>query len=488
MAYSSSGKTHAEESDNLDSVVIYLKKILQHWKIVVISAVVLAVLGFAVAKLTYTPSYSSKITFIANNKSSALAVSGQTQSDLNASATLAESFKYVFTTTELSKRVADNSGFKDISVSDIKNWVSIEAVEDTAIINLTVTTPNADVSYGIANAYVNNYESAINAAFPSTTLTVIDPPLLASTPDRDASAKIYTIVGFAAGLVISIFAIVLAVIAKDTVKTADDVKDKLGVDVIGMVTHVNRKKKKKGEDYKPLLISDRRSGFPFIETFKIIRTKIEHTAQREKYKTFVVTSTAENEGKTTSAVNIALALAQNGKSVLLVDGDLRKPAVAKLLGINASDDGGVYGVINGEKTLAEAIKYSEKYNLFLLVSGKPVFDPSELLSTDAMSDIIKSAEKEFDYIIIDTAPCGVVADASILSSYADGILLVVRNDMVASRRIKRAVENLKNSGTKLVGCIYNDTESGMPKRFMSSYNKKYEYGYGYGYGYGSNQK
>ncbi len=79
-----------------DRLVIYLKKILQHWKIVVISAVVLAVLGFAVAKLTYTPSYSSKITFIANNKSSALAVSGQTQSDLNASATLAESFKYVF--------------------------------------------------------------------------------------------------------------------------------------------------------------------------------------------------------------------------------------------------------------------------------------------------------------------------------------------------------------------------------------------------------
>lgn len=64
-----------------------------------------------------------------------------------------------------------------------------------------------------------------------------------------------------------------------------------------------------------------------------------------------------------------------------------------------------------------------------------------------------------------------MADASILSSYADGILLVVRNDMVASRRIKRAVENLENSGTKLVGCIYNDTESGMPKRFMSSYNK-----------------
>lgn len=112
MAYSSSGKTHVEESDNLDSVVIYLKKILQHWKIVVISAVVLAVLGFAVAKLTYTPSYSSKITFIANNKSSALAVSGQTQSDLNASATLAESFKYVLQRQSFQRELPTTAGLK----------------------------------------------------------------------------------------------------------------------------------------------------------------------------------------------------------------------------------------------------------------------------------------------------------------------------------------------------------------------------------------
>lgn len=212
----------------------------------------LAVLGFAVAKLTYTPSYSSKITFIANNKSSALAVSGQTQPDLNASATLAESFKYVFTTTELSKSVADNSGFKDISVSDIKKWVSIEAVEDTAIINLTVTTPNADVSYGIANAYVNNYERH-KRGFPEYYFDGYRSAASCECSGPRCERKIYTIVGFAAGLVISIFAIVLAVIAKDTIKTADDVKDKLGVDVIGMVTHVNRKKKKKGEEYKPCL-------------------------------------------------------------------------------------------------------------------------------------------------------------------------------------------------------------------------------------------
>lgn len=117
-------------------------------------------------------------------------------------------------------------------------------------------------------------------------------------------------------------------------------------------------KEEKGEEYKPLLISDRRSGFPFIETFKIIRTKIEHTAQREKYK-LCGNEYSRKRGQDDKRGKHRTCTRTNGKSVLLVDGDLRKPAVAKLLGINASEDGGVYGVINGEKTLAEAIKYSE---------------------------------------------------------------------------------------------------------------------------------
>lgn len=484
MDYTSSSSKASEhdESEAFDNIFVYFKKVLKNWWIVVIAAVVFAATGFLIAKVTYTPSYSSKIMFIANNRSSALSVSsGQSASDLNASATLAESFKYVFTTTELSEKVANNSGYKNISVSDLRSWVSVQSVEETAIINLFVKTPNADVSYGIAKAYVDNYEETAKAAFPNTTLTVIDPPLLPQAPDANNNNVIYTFLGFLIGAILSTLAIVAVVAIKDTIKSSDEVKEKLGLKVLGSVSRINVKKNKSNAP-KSLLITDRKSGFSFVETYKIMRTKLEHIATREGYKTFVITSTAENEGKTTNATNLALVLAKNGKSVLLIDGDLRKPAVAKTLGINASDDNGVFGVINGEKTLAEAIKYSEKYNLFLLISGKEIFDPSELLSTDAMADIIKSAEKEFDYIIIDTAPCGVVADAAILANYADAILLVVREDVAPARRIKKAMENLENSGTELVGCIYNGTSAGFTKRLSSgSYGSKYGYGYGYGY-------
>lgn len=476
MDYNSVSKKD-EEGISIETVLIYIRKILERWWIVAVSAVLLAVVGFSVATITYVPTYSSQIMFIASNRQTSMIVSGQSSSDINASVTLATSYQYVFTTTELATKVAQNCGYKDISAEEIKRFVSVQSVEDTAIVNLTVTTTNADLSYSIAKAYQSLYEEAITAAFPSTTLTVIDPPLLPEKPNADNSALIYTLLGFAAGFALSVLGILCSVMLKDTVKSTDDVQSKLGLKIIGTVNHVANKTKKKGEK-SSILITDRKSGFGFIETFKLIRTKMDHISARKNMKAFIVTSTMENEGKTTTAVNLALALAKNGKEVLLIDGDLRKPAVAKSLGINAGDDTGILGIVEGQKSLADSIKYSEKYNLYLLLNGRAVADPSELLSTPQAEEIIARAKQEFDYVVIDTAPSGVVADASILAGFADGIVLVVRQDVAPQRRIKRAMENLDNSGTEIIGCIYNDASNG--KYVSRVYNKSYGYGYGYG--------
>lgn len=477
MDYNSVSKKD-EEGINIETLLIYARKVIDRWWVVVVSAVLLAVIGFSAAMITYVPTYSSKIMFIASNRQTSMIVSGQSSSDINASVTLATSYQYVFTTTELATKVAQNCGYKDISADEIKRFVSVQSVEDTAIVYLTVTTTNADLSYSIAKTYESLYEDAITTAFPSTTLTVIDPPLMPEKANANNTTLIYTLVGFAAGLLLSVLGIVCTVILKDTVKSLEDVQEKLGLKIIGTVNHVLRKTKNKKGEKTSILITDRKSGFGFIETFKLIRTKIDHISARKNMKAFVVTSTMENEGKTTTAVNIALALAKNGKEVLLIDGDLRKPAVAKSLGINAGDDTGILGIVEGQKSLADSIKYSEKYNLYLLLNGRAVADPSELLSTPQAEEIIERAKQEFDYVIIDTAPSGVLADASILAGFADGIILVVRQDVAPQRRIKRAMENLDNSGTEIVGCVYNDANNG--KRLARAYDKHYGYGYGYG--------
>ena len=471
-----------QEGISFEVLMIYIRKVLKKWWVIVLSAVVLATIGFAAAKLTYVPQYSSQIMFVASNKDTSLIVSGQSSSDLSASVTLAESYKYVFTTTALTTKVANNCGYK-VTADQVKSFISVQSVEDTMIVYLTVTTTDPDVSYAIANTYMRFYEETIAEAFPSTTLKAIDPPLLPEKPNPNNSTLLYTAIGFLAGAVFAVLVLVGSIILKDTILNSDDIKNKLGLKIIGNVTHVSVKGKK--GDKQSILLTDRRSGFAFIEAFKLIRTKLEHTLIRKGQKALVVTSTVENEGKTTTAINIALALAKNGKEVLLIDGDLRKPAVAKALNINAADDTGVLGVVNGSKTLADSIKYSEKYNLYLLLNGKGIPDPSELLATQQMEEIIAAAKKEFDYVIIDTAPCGVVADASILAGFSDAIALVIRQDTAPARRIKRALENLDNSGTEVIGCIYNDAKSGLGN---GGFSRRYGYGYGYGYGENTSEK
>ncbi len=480
MSYGSDNKKEYEDGMSLDTVLIYLKKLLDKWWIVAISAVIAALLGFIIAKVTYVDKYSSQIMFNASNRDTAITVAGQSASDINASVSLAESFKYVFSTTELATTVANSCGYQ-VTPQQVQEFISITSVENTTIIYLTVTTTDPKVSYGIANAYVENYAGAIEKAFPNTKLVVIDPPLLAEEPNANNDKIVYTVLGFIIGAALACLFIIASVIIKDTIKNSDEISSKLGVKSLGSINKVNVKSKSDAK--QGILITDKKTGFTFIESYKLIRTKIEHAAAKQGYKTIVVSSTLENEGKTTTATNIALSLAQNGKSVLLIDADLRKPSVAKTLGFAATDDEGICGIISGQKTLKESIKYSEKYQLFVLVTGRAVENSSEILSSPKMEEIIESAKKEFDFVIIDTAPCGILADASILAGYADTTILVVKQDYAPARRIKRAVDNIENSGTEILGCIYNNSERGFGK--PSFYGKKSGYGYGYGYGYGS---
>lgn len=473
-----SGQKNEKEAINAETVLVYARKLLKRWWVILLSAVVLAAVGFTIAQLTYIPYYSSQIMFVASNRNSSLVTSGQSSSDINAAVTLAGNFQYVFTTTELSQRVADNCGYKDISADDVKDFISVQAVEDTTILYLTATTTDPDVSYAIANTYMEYYEEAITNAFPSTTLKAIDPPNRPDAPNRDNSKILYTAGGFLLGAALSVLVLLSSMVFKDTVLNADDIRQKLGLKIIGSVVHVPYKTKK-GEK-RSILITDRRSGFAFIESFKMIRTKLNNILLRKGQKAIVVTSTLENEGKTTTAINIALALAKNGKEVLLIDGDLRKPVVSKALGVSAGDAAGLAEVISGSRQLSDAIRYSEKYNLYLLLSGPATVDSAELLSSEKMEEIIKTAKEEFDYVIIDTAPCGEVADAAVLAGYSDAIIMVVRQDTAPVRRILRGLENMDNSGTEIIGCVYNDAKVG----FVQSvgYGK---YGYGYGYGYGA---
>ena len=478
-----------EKGIDIATIMQYALRVIQKWWAVLLAAVICASAGFVVAKVTYVPQYTCTMRFVIDNKNENTVSGGQSASDINAGMQLARDYVVIMTeTNSLMDAVAKNSGY-EITGEQVKRMLKGTLVEDTSIVALNVTTSDPEVSFAVATSYLNNYAQTTDKAHSNTRAIVIDEPVMPTKANADNSKLLYTLLGFVfgAGLVVGI--ICISIFIKDTVKLTDDITNKLNSKLVGSIIHI--KKNEKGS----LLFTDKKTGFMFIEAFKTIRAKLENTAKRHNYKTFVFTSTAENEGKTTIATNTALALAKNGKSVLLIDADLRKPSVYKTLGVSATNEAGLAGVITGEKTLSESIKYFEKFNLFLLISSQAVSESAELLSADETEEILEAVKNEFDYVIIDTPPAGLVADATILAQHADATVMIVRNDRAPMRRIRKTMEDINGTGTDLLGVIYNDADSSSAvnlikagKKSKKGYGYGYGYSYGYGYGYGEEYK
>ena len=225
---------------------------------------------------------------------------------------------------------------------------------------------------------------------------------------------------------------------------------------------------------------------PFIiqEAYKTARTNtiFSVSGSMENYcKVIAVTSAGPGEGKTTTTINLAITFAQTGARVLIIDGDLRKPRVHQYLGVVKTD--GLSTVLSNQKTFDEVVYKNIREGLDLLASGSIPPNPAELLSSDAMGEILKDLKLRYDYIFLDTPPVTVVTDAAALSKFTDGLILIVRQDYTAHENIEQALNLLKIADAKVLGFFVNDVQSaGAP--YKSYKNNRYGYRSGYRYSYG----
>ena len=446
---------------SFETMLRYIKVITAQWWVIVIFAVSFALAGFTFSKITHEDKFSSKIIFNASNKSSDIAGEAAkytTASDVQASIMFASSFKTILTDTDniytlVQKAVKTQTG-QDYSTTHIKRSVSASVIPDTTMISVKISTADAEKSFQIAKALASVYLQVMEDSFPNAKYTIVNQASLATNPDADFSSILYTFLGAVGGTILAFAIILILNRIKNLIQSSDDVRKKYNLDILASISKLNFKKDKNGAK-KSLLITDKTVGLPFIETFKLIKTKIENAGFKKGYKVFAVTSATENEGKTTVSVNLALSLAKAGRSVLLIDCDIRKPAVFKTLGVPVGEDRGIYDIVSGKSSFEEAVKYVEKYNLYLLVSGSAVADPSEVLASQVTEDIIKEAKKNFDFVIIDCPPAGILADATIVANYCDAVLFVVAENKPSLREIEYAISDLSTTKADIFGCVYN---------------------------------
>ncbi len=211
---------------------------------------------------------------------------------------------------------------------------------------------------------------------------------------------------------------------------------------------------------------------PIAEAYRTIRTNLQFAGVDKPMKSIVVTSAVQNAGKSTVISSLGVVMAQAGHKVVILDCDFRNPTIHKIFSLHNK---GVTNYLAGSMDYHTLIQKVDTENLDILVSGPVAPNPSELLSSKKMAELLNSLRKEYDYVLIDTPPVLPVTDAAALSPKVDGVILVVPSGEATVSSLKLAKNRLRLAGANIVGCILN--------KVKVAGHMGYGYGYGYGEGY-----
>lgn len=213
---------------------------------------------------------------------------------------------------------------------------------------------------------------------------------------------------------------------------------------------------------------------PISEAYRVLRTNIQYTSIDKPLKTLTITSSGPGEGKTTTTINTAITFVQAGNRVLVVDGDLRKPKVHKLMGLE--NQNGLTNILASKNHYSNYIKKSKIEGLDIITCGAIPPNPSELLASNQMKNLINELREDYDLVLIDAPPVGNVTDAAIISTIVDGTILVAASGTVEVDAVKRAKELLQKVNANIIGVVLNKLDK----------NSKGNYYYYYYYYYGEN--
>lgn len=287
---------------------------------------------------------------------------------------------------------------------------------------------------------------------------------------KPKTRKLYTM-ALLLGLLIPMAAILLLDYLNNKIIDKKDIERRTSAPVIGYISHNNLKTE--------MPVADN-PGSTLSESFRSVRTNLKYFLKDKLCPVISVSSTISAEGKTFVATNLAVILAMSGKKVLLVGLDLRKPRIHRILGM--SNEKGLTGYLISELQYDEVAIKSDVENLWYAPSGPVPPNPAELIESEAMTEFIKKARKQYDYIVIDTPPVAIVTDALLVSSFTDLYLFVVRQRYSNRNTIELLDELHKSGNIKSLGVVINDISlSG-----YYGYGLRYGYAMGYGYNYGYN--
>jgi tyrosine-protein kinase Etk/Wzc len=311
-------------------------------------------------------------------------------------------------------------------------------------------------------------EIGIAEATTLSNIRIVDPAIelpinMPTMPKKMLNFSIGTILGL-------LSAIGLALLFENldtTIKSTEDIEKVENVPFLGVIPRIKRR--------SPLLISERKLTDPICESYRTIRNSISFASLDKPLRRLLITSAGPQEGKTLTAVNLSIALAREGKKVLLIDTDLRRPGVHKHFKIANTE--GMTNVLLGEKDVKDVIINTDVEGLSVLPTGPIPPDPARLLESQKMEQLVTDLTEKYDILVLDTAPALVVDDAIFISRYMDGVVNVIESGKATVQTVTQMSEVLRAAKAPLLGAVLNK------QRILNGGYGHYRY-YGY-YGNGN---
>lgn len=443
----------------------YLQPLKRQWPLIlVLTALVMA----AMAAFTFTrvPQYAASTQLFVTVRSGADDVQQLNQGNTFAQQRV-KTYAQMVTFNTVLKQVIDELRLP-YTTSQLRERISVESPIDTLLIDVKVTDPNPSLAAATANAIADRFPAFINSleTLPGQSVSPVNVQTgqRADVPLKPVSPRVplNLAIGLLLGLGVGVGAAYLRDQLNTTIKSVSDIETITGAVPLGVVP-LDR-----NAAAQPLAEASDASGR--AEAYRSLRTNLQFTNVDEPPRVVVVTSSLPGEGKSTTACNLALTLALNGASTVLVGADLRKPTLGNYLGI--SNAVGLTNVLAGQYRLPEVLVPFMRGKLAVLPSGPTPPNPSELLDSAQMRKILTVLSDKFEYVVIDAPPVLPVTDGALLAAMADGALVVTRHGKTTLDNLRRTLQALTIVNAKVLGTAINFA----PVKRDSGYSS---YGYGY---------
>lgn len=384
----------------------------------------------------------------------------------------------------IGNKIVQNQVCNDLGVSSMPASISAKCVFGTNMVTLTASGQDPQLTYDTLLSVIENYPSVADYIIGRTKLVMINDPVIPDSPSNSGAWVTAVLRAGLIGLVLGMTWIVAYAVIRKTIRTKDDIRNVLNQHCIGVLPQVVFKKYRR-EINTSILLTNPHVGSEFLESLRLLRGSVQGLIEDGK-NIVMITSTAPTEGKTVVSTNLSSIFAKDGKKVLLVDADLR--------------ESGIHNLLNEDNVTKTKIEDNKFYRIdsidslgFDLLTFKPRVDTiQKIMRNDEIKRKFTLLKDEYDVVFVDTPPCGIISDASLVAQAVDSIIYVIREDAVIQKTIRAGISSMLETEAKFLGCILNGAASGLGGyggyyRY-GGYYKKYRYGYygnSYNYGYKS---